>query len=94
MWNVYEHHKGPYMLGVIRETPRRKVKYAYELLPGKVEVDEIEDEARALLADSRDTITSVLVFSASEDQHVTTYTRRQFGIPGDAWVAPPVGLMS
>jgi hypothetical protein len=79
-WNVFEHHRGPYVFGVMRETPKRKMKYHYDALPGKVEVDDIREEARALLSDKRDTITSVYVYSVSEEQHVTTYTRRDFDL--------------
>ena len=79
-WNPFEHHRGPYVLGVMRETPKRRMKYHYDALPGKVEVEDIEAEAKALLSDKRDTITSVYVFSVHEDQHVTTYTRRTFGL--------------
>ena len=79
-WNPFDHHRGPYVFAVIRETPKRKMKYTFDTLPGKVEVEDIEDEAKALLSDKRDTITSIYVFSAYEDQHVTTYTRRYFGL--------------
>lgn len=79
-WNPFDHHRGPYVLGVIRETPKRKVKWHYDALPGNVERDDISGEARALLSDKRDTITSVFVFSVTEAQHVTTYKRRDFGL--------------
>lgn len=79
-WNPYDHHRGPYVFGVVRETPARKIKWHYYPLPGHVEVDDIRDEAAALLSDPRDTITSVIVFSVAEAQHVTTYKRRDFGL--------------
>jgi hypothetical protein len=79
-WNPFDYHRGPYVFGVIRETPTRKLKWHYDLLPGNVEVDDIRDEARALLSDPRDTITSVIVFSVHEQRHVTTYKRRDFGL--------------
>ena len=82
-WNPFEHHRGPYMFGVMRETPRRKMPYHYDALPGKVEVEDIESEARALLSDKRDTITSVYVWSETEQQHIMTYRRQDFELRGD-----------
>ncbi len=79
-WNPFEHHRGPYILGVLRDAPRRKAKVTYDLLPGKVEVDDIRDEAQALLSDKRDTILSVYVFSVREEQYVTAYRRSDFGL--------------
>lgn len=78
-WNPFEHHRGPYTLQVIRETPvskGRKVPYVVDTLPGTVEPEDIPAEARALLTDPRDTITSVFVWSEYEQQHVTTYKRK------------------
>lgn len=72
-WNPFEHHRGPYRLQVIRETPTRKMPWHIESLPGTVEPEDIPGEAEALLTDPRDTITAVLVYSDSENQHVTTY---------------------
>lgn len=75
-WNPFEHHRGPYTLHVIRETPTRKVTWHSEALPGHVEPEDIPSEAQALLDDPRDTITTVIVFSEYEQQHVTSYKRR------------------
>ena len=75
-WNPFEHHRGPYVLQVLRETPTLKVKWHTETLPGRVEPEDIPSEAQALLEDPRDTIVTVLVFSEYEQQHVTSYKRR------------------
>ena len=75
-WDIYAHHRGPYRLQVIRLTPTRKCPYATETLPGTVETDDIPTEAQALLDDPRDSIIAVIVWSDSEQQHVTTYNRK------------------
>ena len=71
----YARHRGPYALEVCRETPTRKVKYHTERLPGDHSGPDAEEEARMLVGDPRDTITSVYIWSVSEQQHVCTIRR-------------------
>ena len=71
----YSRHRGPYVLIVNRDTPTRKVKWHTETLTGEVSGPDCEAEALALLADPRDTIQYVHVWSISEHQHVMTYKR-------------------
>lgn len=75
VWNPLDHHRGPFRLSVIRETPARKIKWHAEALKGTFKRADIPEEAQMLLTDPRDTITSVLVWSVSEQRHVTTYKR-------------------
>src|SRR5437773_5531116 len=77
-WNPFDHHRGPFTFCVTRpkENPRKGTyPFAVETLPGTVSGCDVEDEARALLADPRDTIVSVAVWSVSEQQHVMTYRK-------------------
>ena len=46
-WNPFDHHRGPYQLVVVRETPTRKVKWHHETLSGTVGRDDAADEAKA-----------------------------------------------
>lgn len=78
-YNPFDHHKGPFTFGVIRlrmDPKKGQAPYTYEYLRGAVEKEDIEQEARALLADMRDTITSVLVFNGA-GAHVRTYREDQ-----------------
>jgi hypothetical protein len=89
-WNPFDHHRGPFTFCVTRpkENPREGTyPFAYETLPGTVSGSDVEDEARALLADPRDTIVSVAVWSVSEQQHVMTY-RKDDPVRAKAVAAP------
>ena len=54
------------------------MKWHTDVLPGTVSGSAVEiiAEARALLDDPRDNITSVYVWSDRDQQHVMTFTRR------------------
>lgn len=69
-------HRGPYQFQVLRPKPTRKYPYTCLTLPGVSNADEVDAEARALLADPRDTIIAVYVWSVREQQHVFTYTKK------------------
>lgn len=71
-------HRGPYQFMVSRTVPPTKTghKYGSEWLPGLSDSDEVEGDANALLADSRDTIVSVDVWSVHEGQFVMTYRNK------------------
>lgn len=71
-WNPFEHHRGPYVLQVKRPA-KRKYPFTLETLSGTVDGPDVEDEAKALLADKRDSIVAVFVWSATEQQHIITY---------------------
>jgi hypothetical protein len=59
---------------VLRLTPKRDKKPCQtEMLPGRVEPEDIPGEARALLTDPRDSIVAVFVYSEREEQFITTY---------------------
>lgn len=75
-WNPFDHHRGPYVLQVSRPAPKRKYPVTMETLRGTVHGSEVEEEAKALLADPRDTITAVFVWSVPEQQHIVTYRRQ------------------
>jgi hypothetical protein len=71
----YTRHKGPFQLIVVREHADRKVKISSEMLSGRLDGEDCLPEARALLTDSRDTITSVSVWDVREHQHVMSWTK-------------------
>jgi hypothetical protein len=75
-WNPFDHHRGPYIFHVVRPHKRKPGFSKGEWLTGRVEREDIESEARALLDDPRDTIVSVSVYSTTEQQFVTTFTKR------------------
>lgn len=72
MHPVLERHRGPYTLAVTRPTRRG---FATEWLSGLVDAEEVEDEARALVTDPRDTITHVSVWSEKENCYVLVVRR-------------------
>lgn len=68
----YSRHRGPFRLVVHRPDTKAKV-HRTEWVKGEMEGDDVESEALALLADPRDTITSVDVWSVSEQIFVFGY---------------------
>lgn len=65
-------HKPPYRL-VATRSMSSIITTAW--LPGTSDAESVDAEARALLADPRDTILSVTVWSVKEQQFVMTYRR-------------------
>jgi hypothetical protein len=65
-------HRGPYRYLVIRPSSG-KAPWRGEWLRGQVDADDVEHEARALLADPRDAVRAVHVWSVREEQFVMTY---------------------
>jgi hypothetical protein len=83
MWDPFANHRGPYVLQVARPNGVKRGRdkgypVRFELLPGTVSgsAEEIIGEVQALLADPRDTIETVYVWSVPEQQHVTTFKRK------------------
>lgn len=73
-----DHHRGPYIFcvirpGVVTRSGRAKPSTSEWLRGSEVDRDDVESEARALLADPRDTISSVWVWSVREDAFVGGY---------------------
>jgi len=69
-----DRHRGPYLFCVTR--PGKKPgRVTSEWLKGCIDKHDVEDEAQALLADPRDTITQVSVWSIKEEQFVGGYKR-------------------
>lgn len=73
---VLARHRGPYRLCVVRPFVTKPGFYRSQWLDGAVDGGEVEDEARALLADPRDTITYVGLWSEREQQFVAGVTNR------------------
>lgn len=71
----YTRHRGPFVLQVVRETPKTKYRFSVDTLKGSVDGVDVDSEARALILDPRDSIVSVYVWSEPEQQHVCTYRR-------------------
>lgn len=66
-------HRGPYILMVVR--PGKKPGcFSNEWLPGLLKAADVEEEAACLLADTRDQILRISVWSEKEGRFVTTIT--------------------
>ncbi len=72
---VFARHRGPYKLFIVRRN--KKLILSSEWLKGEVEGEEVEEEARSLLEDPRDTIIAVDVWSTRETQFVTGFKRKE-----------------
>ena len=66
-------HRGPFQLVLTRPFATKPGFYRSDWLAGDVDGPDVEDEARALLEDPRDTITGVSVWSCREEQFVFGY---------------------
>ena len=73
-----DRHRGPYRLVVDRESIPKKSHHigTSQWLSGDTNRDDVESEALALLADPRDTIRSVHVWSVREEQFIGAYTQK------------------
>ena len=74
-----ERHRGPYVFCVRRPHKRKPDHYTTEWLSGEVSKEDAQAEAEALLADKRDSILSVSLWSTRECQFVTTWIRQDEG---------------
>jgi hypothetical protein len=63
---VFTRHSGPFQLVIMRPMTAKAGFYRNTLLRGESEAEDVEDEARALLADPRDTIVLVSVWSVPD----------------------------
>ena len=70
MTTFLDTHRGPFLFCVVRPHIRKKGHMSSEFLGGLVESTDVEAETRALLADPRDTISSVWVWSEKEQMFV------------------------
>jgi hypothetical protein len=70
-----DNHHGPFCFCVSRPHKTKKGFFTSEWLMTPTERDDVESEARALLEDTRDTITNVGVWSLRENCFVGGYTR-------------------
>lgn len=71
MLGFLERHRGPFRLHLTRDRGPKvmaKNRFTSEWAKGEVAKDDAEDEARALLDDPRDNITSVHFWSVKEEQ--------------------------
>lgn len=65
-----DNHRGPFRLCVTRPCATKPGFFRSEWLKGSVDRADVEDEARALLQDPRDSIQHVAVWSVTEGQFV------------------------
>lgn len=73
-----DRHRGPFRLVVTR--PGKKPGHiATEWLKGTVDSDDVVNDATALLADRRDDITHVAVWSVREEQFVHSFREAPMG---------------
>lgn len=73
MRTFLDNHRGPYLLCVTRPFKTKAGFYRSEWLKGEVSRDDVEAEARSLLADKRDSIISVSLWSVKEECFVGGY---------------------
>ena len=72
----WSRHRGPFIFCINRPFASKPGFYRTEWLRGRTFAgEEVEAEATALLADERDTISTVDVWSEHEQQFVMTYRR-------------------
>lgn len=71
--HTQQNHRGPYRFLVVRPHRTKGGFYSSQWLPGIV--TDVEEEAVALLNDSRDTIHSVWVWSEREAQFTFGFTK-------------------
>jgi hypothetical protein len=69
-----DNHRGPYLLCVTRPGTKPG-RVSSEWLKGGLDTADVEAEAQALLADPRDDITQVSVWSVREEQFIGGYRR-------------------
>lgn len=65
-----DNHRGPFKFNVTRPHRSKPNTFTSEWLEGLVDRDDVEEEARALLDDPRDTIIGVDVWSTKEQQFI------------------------
>ncbi len=70
-----DNHRGPFVLMVTRPFATKTGFFRSEWLSGETCKDEVESEALAILADKRDTVTSVSVWSVREECFVGAYQK-------------------
>jgi hypothetical protein len=68
-------HRGPYTFHVERPSKKNPDQWQSSSLPGHIDADDVLTEAMALLADTRDNIVRVHVWSVREEQFVMTYRK-------------------
>jgi hypothetical protein len=69
----YRRHRGPFQLQVLRLSTGKHKHMAVCLESPVANGEDVEAEAMSLLADPRDTIVAVAVWSIPESQHVCTF---------------------
>lgn len=68
---IFNRHRGPFSIMMTREVVRGKVKeQASDRLPGPFTAEEAHEEARMLVGDPRENVTSAFVFSETEGQFI------------------------
>lgn len=70
--DILNNHRGPYVFMVTRPFATKPGFHRSEWLKGEVDREDVGAEALALLADKRDTITLVCVWSQREQAFVTS----------------------
>lgn len=76
----YDRHRGPFVLNVVRPGKKKNCLTCAtsEWLKGSIrEGKDTEEQALALLNDPRDTISSVHVWSETEQQFVMGYNKKE-----------------
>ena len=72
----YKRHRGPFRLQVTRPFVTKPGFYRTEVLKGSVDGPDVEDEANALMNDTRDTIIGVSVWSEKEEQFIFGFQKK------------------
>lgn len=75
MPTVWQRHRGPYSLAVLRTAPKAKGGVRSAVEARGVATEDVEEMAEMLLTDPRDSIETVFVWSEREEQFVTWFKR-------------------
>lgn len=76
---IYDRHRGPYCIMLIREIVSAKKDKAIptsDLLNGPFNAEEAHEEARMLVTDPRENVTGAYVYSLTENQHIGAIYKR------------------
>lgn len=78
MTTIWQRHRGPYALNVLRASRNKYGAKTTTEMRG-VDSDEVEELARMLLEDPRDKVLGVYVWSEREEQFVTSFSAKREG---------------
>lgn len=73
---IYDAHRGPFSLQIVREIGTKKSKQSSDHVDGPFTAEEAHEEARLLVKDAKENVTEVFVFSITEGQFIGAFYKR------------------